>query len=722
MSALALLLHITRPAIIVANTNERSAADVLSLMAKNWNGMHNLNLDTNRYKIGVELGERVGRIALVDNYSGVTFADSNYRYSAVIECAGHISRMEGLWNPEIDEELPDRGGKIVTITGILGKPDSKVRIKVRHRFYIPEDGEFFEERILLTNETDTPVSLRGYRFAFRKRLEKPEEFGGPSMDIEKYRLIALPLRLQPDGKKHDYPLDDIYNGRYQCSEYMNPTRVTKEVVDRGRARSEGWAWTDGENGLLVVKYNPDMIEYSMLETQRVESDTYLNIGGAAPSLFDEPFEAAKLGSGVEIGFGLTRYIFYEGLWRRGAYMFRDYMSGLGHGLPDNYDPPVTWSFPDSVRSIEDIEREAARASDIGCEALHLGSAWETCEGVTQWDKERLGDAKEFIQRISEDYNLKVGLKVIGRSYCDEFPGQYRRTFDGNTGYYSAYSKKPFYEPCMLSEECRQEKLQRILKVADAAPSFMVFDEFDWRGPCFDGKHGHKAPTTPGAHAQAVANLIKGVREKHPDMLIEAHDPVWPWGVRYLPTYYLHDAGRTFDETWAFELSRNPLEQIISGSALSLFYFRIAYDLPLYLQINMDADNDNCLAFWWYASTVRHLGISGDKGNPARFAAYKGAMAEYMSMKEFYVSGQFYGPDELTHFHVLPEQGKCVMNAFNLTDTPISRKVEVRLNDLEIMGEVDVDGAPYEMTGGKLTLKIEIPPFSPQIVKLTAKNG
>ena len=694
--------------------------------------MDDLSLHTTRYKLDIELGERVGRVVLTDNYSGVAFADADYRYSAVAECAGHISRLEGLTSPEVEEELPDRGGRIITVAGLLGEPGSSVRIRVRHRFYIPEDSEFFEERIHLINETDAHISLRGYRFAFRKRLERPEQYGGPGIDVERYRLIALPFRLQPDGKKHDYPLDELYHGRYQCSEYTNPTRITKEVVDRGRARSEGWAWTDGENGLLAIKYNPDMIEFSMLETERADDARYLDFGGAAPSLYDEPFEAAKLGPGLQVGFGLTHYVFYEGLWRRGSYLFRDYMSGLGHGLPDNYDPPVTWSVPASARSLDEIEREAARAGEIGCQALHLGSMWESCEGTTIWDEDRLGEPGAFVRRIEEDYGLGIGLRVIGRSYCDDYPGLYRRTFDGNTGYYSAYSEKPFYEPCICCEECRHQKLRRILAVTQAQPSFVVFDEFDWRGPCFETNHGHRIPTTPGTHAQAVAALIHGVRERHPGMLIEAHDAVWPWGVRYLPIYFLHDAGQTFDEGWAFELSRNPIEHIMSGRALSLFYYRLAYDLPLYLQINMDADNDNCLAFWWYASTVRHLGISGGHRAGAgsetlpqqehRFAAYKRAMVEYMSLKDIYVSGQFYAPDELTHIHVLAETGRGVINAFNLTDTPISRTVDIRLSDIELMAEVDVTGAPYKTTGGKLALKLDIPPFSPLVVRMVAKEG
>jgi len=693
--------------------------------------MDSLNLNTARYRLEIELGDTVGRAILTDVYSGVVFADSDYRYSAFAESEGRISPLEGLRNPSVDEELPDRGGRIVTISGTLGEPDSQAHIGVRHRFYIPEEGDFFEELIQLQNLGTTDISLRGYRFGFRKRLEKPRAYGGPGIDIENYRLIALPFRLQPDGRKHDYQLDDVYYGRYQCSEYVNPTRIMREVVDRGRGRSEGWAWTDGENGLLVVKYNPEMIEYSMLETEGINDEVYLNFGGAAPSLYNEPFETGKLPAGRQISLGLTHYLFYEGLWRRGAYLFRDYMSGLGHGLPDNYDPPLTWNVTYNIGwrldsdalaehfTPEALKDEAERARNIGCDMLYLGSGWEKCEGEARWDEDRLGAPEDFIRDIRSKYGLKLGLRVIGRSYCDGYPGLYRRTFDGNTGYYAPYARRPFYEPCMANEFCRHEMLERISKIAGAGIDFMSFDAFDWRGPCFDGRHGHKVPTTPNVHSAGVMELIARLREKRPEMLIEAHDPVWPWGVRYLPVYYHHDAGRTFDEGWAFEFT-NPLENLLSGRALSLLYYNLAYDLPLYLFIDMDSDNENCLAFWWYASTIRHLGIGGGKADDRRFEAYKRAIAEYKELRDLYVAGTFYALDELTHIHAIPEAGRCILNAFNLTDKPVSRTAELRPHDLGLLEEVQVEGAAYEVMGSKLVLKLEIPPFSPLMVRLFSK--
>ena len=685
---------------------------------------------TARYQVEVESDVQAGMIRLTDTYSGVEFADSDYRYFALVECGGKITCLEGLHNPALDEEVPERGGKIVSINGYLGGTTGEVQMRVRHRFYIPEGEEFLEEQILLHNVGQKDLTLRSYRFGFRKLLAKPKAYGGPGIDIEDYRLIAVPFRLQPDGKKHDYQLDDVYNGRYQYSEFLNPTRLRQEVVDRGRGRSEAWAWADGENGVLVIKYNPAMIEFSMLETETLADKTYLNFGGAAPCLFEEPIEARRLEAGRQVGFGLTRYHFYEGLWRRGSHLFREYMSSLGHGLPEDYNPPIHWNaFLDIGRrhgdreqlleqyNVEALETEAEKARDMGCEALLLGSGWEVCEGGSVWDEQRLGEAEALLRKIKVEYGLKVGFRAIGRSYCDEYRGMYRRTFDGDTGFYWAHQTKPFYEPCICSRQYQEEKLKRILKVVDVGMDFMMLDEFDWRGPCFDSGHGHPVPTTAAMHARAVVELILGVHEKHPGVAIEAHDPVWPHGVRYLPVYYLHDIRGSFDEAWAFGFARDPLGDLLSGEALSLFYYNLAYDLPLCLHINMENDNDRCLAFWWYASTVRHLGIGGGNGSEARHQAYKRALPEYKSLKDLYAGGEFCALDELTHIHVLPDQGRCVINAFNLTDAAVSREVEVRLSDLGLLEDVSVEGAPHEMIGGKLALKLDIPPFSPLIVKL-----
>lgn len=693
--------------------------------------MQTTSFTTARYRLDIELAETVGRLVLTDLYSSVAFADSDYRYSAYVESDGRIVRLEGLHSPKTLEQEWRRGGRLFTIEGRLGA-DNRTPVNVKHHLYIPLDADYLEERVVLHNVGTSPLVFRGFRFGFRKRLQPPAKYGGPGIDIENYRLIAIPFRLQPDGKKHDYQLDEIYHGRYQCSEFQHVERVVQEVVDRGRARSEAWAWTDGEYGLMVAKYNPNCIEYSMLDTERGPDGVFLTFGGASPSLYNEPGEARVLAPGAEMVFGKTRFHFYEGLWRRGAYIFRDYLRGLGHALPENYDPPVNWNVLYNIGwhhndrgklqacyNRDSLYDEARKAREAGCQALYLDPGWETCEGATKWDEERLGPAGEFVSGIKEQFGLRVGFRTIGRSYCDDYHGMYRRRPDGATGYHAPYHPKPFYEPCVCSKQYQEEKLARILSVADSGIDFIMFDEFDWRGPCADPNHGHPVPTTPNLHARAVAELVRGVHERRPETLIEMHDPVWPWGVRYTPVYYLHGQQGSHDEAWAFEFMWNPLEDLLSGKALSLFYYNLACEIPLYLHIDMSRDNDNCLAFWWYASTVRHLGVGGGKGDSQRFEAYKTAMREYLSLKDLYSRGEFYGLDELTHLHVLPNEGRCVLNAYNLTDAPVSREVDVRLNDLGLMEGVTVEGVPYEASGSRLRLKLEIPPFSPVVVKMSS---
>ncbi len=694
--------------------------------------MNNKTYSTPKYRLDIEWDEQIGKITLTDIYSGVAFSDSQYRYSAFLEYEDNIVNLEGLYEPTFEEETPDRGGMIVTISGYLGEPGGPVRLNIRHRFYIPENEDFLEERIMLRNKGRINIVLRGYRFGFRKKLQMPKRYGGPGIDVEDYRIVALPFRLTPDGTKYDYQLDDLYQGRYQTAQFFNPARLVQEVVDKGRSRSEGWAWTDGENGLLIVKYNPTNIEYSMLDTERRDGETYLSFGGASPSLYNEPVEVRNLRANAEVGFGITKYHFYEGLWRRGAYIFREYMDSFGHSRPEDYSPILLWdseyeigrhgSDPDQLAanySLEALESEARNAQEMGCEAIFLGPGWETSEGNTIWDSDRLGEVEQFVARMRDEYGLKVGFKAIGRSYSDDFRGMYRRRPDGSIGFYAPYHNKPFYEPCYCTPKYQQIKMGRIGKLMDAGMSFVSFDEFDWRGSCGDTSHGHPTPTTPNLHSIAVADIVRGVREKFPQVNISMHDPVWPWGIRYLPAYYLHGLGESFDELWGFDFTWNALDDLLSGKALSLFYYNLAYDIPLHLNISMENDNDNCLAFWWYASTVRHLGIGGRKGNNIRFAAYKAAVQEYKALKCMYTQGTFYALDELTHLHADIESGRAVVNAFNLTDKAMSRTVEIRLPEIGFFEEMEVQGADHEVQGSKLVLNLEIPPFSPLLIKLCA---
>ncbi len=683
-----------------------------------------------RYRLDIEYQDRIENITLTDAYSGLQFADSAYHYYACIQRGDRIIHLRGMLHPRLSEE-DTRAGKKVVLSGYLADEYGQSYIRIRHTFYVPEEEEYLDEEIQLQNAGSEAVSLLGYSFGFRKRVARPVQYGGPGIDVEKYRIIAIPFRLQVDGKKHDYQLGDLYFGSYECSESENPKLSNREIVDRGWGRSEAWAWTDGEHGLVILKHNPESIEYSILRTEREpDGKRYLIYGGAAPCLYDEPAEGRTLSTGQEIVFGNTRYHFYEGLWRRASYLYGEYMRGLGYGLEENYEADLVWTTEFGLPpqygqrkqtfafyNKESLDEEAKKASRVGCEALLLGQGWESEIGSSLWDEERLHNAKDVILDLRTDYELKIGLATTGRSYSDSFPDMYRKTFSHTTGYYAPYTKHPFYEPCYSAESYIHEKCRRTSAIVSSGVDFVTMQDYDWRGPCFEKGHGHDVPTNPNLHARGVKSISERLSERHPEVTFEMSDPVWPSGVRYLPVYYLQEPEGKTREISAFGLGAYPLDDLLSGRAFSMFYYNLAYDLPLFARLNADNDNLECLAFWWWASTVRHLAIGGRIDDSNKLEAYKKAVDKYLEHKDLYVKGRFFGIDELTHVHVLADEGKAVLNAFNLTDVSTERKVEVNLSDLHLMSEMRVGCDDCEVKGGKLVLSLDLQPFSSAVISL-----
>jgi hypothetical protein len=73
------------------------------------------------------------------------------------------------------------------------------------------------------------------------------------------------------------------------------------------------------------------------------------------------------------------------------------------------------------------------------------------------------------------------------------------------------------------------------------------------------------------HIRAYAKLAKQVHLRHPEVLIEMHDPiVGPVSERYVPMYYTHDR-ESFDTIWGFEYMWGSMGTIMGGNARSLYY-------------------------------------------------------------------------------------------------------------------------------------------------------
>ncbi|MBI9108265.1 MAG: hypothetical protein JEZ04_16075 [Spirochaetales bacterium] len=119
--------------------------------------------------------------------------------------------------------------------------------------------------------------------------------------------------------------------------------------------------------------------------------------------------------------------------------------------------------------------------------------------------------------------------------------------------------------------------------------------------------------------------------------------------------YRGDPERSFDELWGCELMWNPLQDLLSGKALSLYEYNLSCPIPLYLHINSGCDNSTMLQFWWYASTVRHLGIGGIADeNTLEFSNLHSDLKLYKTLRKFLVYGIFYGIEPLVHLHTSKE--------------------------------------------------------------------
>ncbi len=165
---------------------------------------------------------------------------------------------------------------------------------------------------------------------------------------------------------------------------------------------------------------------------------------------------------------------------------------------------------------------------------------------------------------------------------------------------------------------------------------------------------------------------------------------------------------------------NPIEDLRSGRALCLYYYNLGCSIPLYDHITMEGDNDACLSFWWYASTVRHLGIGGKKGlnspveNQARYSAYQKAVAEYNRLRSYYARGRFIGLDETAHIHLHPTDASAVLNVYNLSPEAVKREITLDPQKLGLgkATEAQVSGAKARVDRHNLVLTFELAGLSP----------
>ena len=599
---------------------------------------------------------------------------------------------------------------------------------VKHRFTADPATSWIEEELELSNSGATPVSLHDARSGFVLPVSLDgEQVRGPWAE---YKFTAIPFRREPNGYRlqyADFSVGDVLTKQYSSELWSAETTVTPMFA------SEAWAWTDGKQGFLLTKYSPGGLEFALLDPVVLPQGGLGLRWGGTGVYRGMPEHGAWLRPGETHRFGTTRITPYAGDWQQGFYQFREEMEKRGHGCPANFNPPVHWNelydnklwwLPGDQQNdpemrkkyytLDSMKEEAAKAKAIGCEALYMDPGWDTSFGSKIWDEARLGSYASFITMLQRDYGLKSSLHTplsgwsdptsipIEANRVDRF-GQ-RRMWDPSTGFIAS----PL---CGSSRQYIDETAKRLKTLAKDGAAFFMFDGTVYHEECWDPNHGHQVPARQEEHDQARSRLARLVHMEYPDVLIEMHNPP--------PIYYGH--GRCdgaaadcraagFDVVWAFELMWKPLQDLLSGHSVALYYYNLAYSLPLYLHIDLRSDNKNALVFWWNASTCRHLGIGGTHPEEAVRQAQKEGMANYRRLKHYYASGTFYGIDEQTHVHTHAQGKGAVINCFNLEEKPAEREIRFEPARLGLSSSADLKftGADFTRSSDAYIGRVKIP--------------
>ncbi len=686
------------------------------------------------------------RYILCSKVNNIVYADEEYHYR-ILTSRKRGSRYSYLLhiNPESkakklsSREIFTKNAETLIIEGKF----EDTNILITHEFILERGSEWLDERITLTNSGNKKVRFKLINFAFKKALFR--QYSGWNENLDEFTLTSIPTRRYigygDDRRKEYFSANDIIFGAW----------VAKEAEMPGFC-AEGWLWGNSLGGLLTCKYNQSQMEYSRFQRLsktlpgRGAEDIYIIFGGV--SLYEgNPELATVLESQESYSFGASRYAVYEGDYKEGYYLYRSHLEDQGHKFNEDYNPPIHWNelynlgwvdektgfFVDTtdfeVYTLEQLYNEATLAKDIGGESLYLDPGWNIALGSEIWNEERFGSLKEFSRNVHEKYGLKLALHLMmnfeGENEPDEF---YLRSKKGVRVVADPYLN--LYCVC-ANEHWVKEKTRRILELAKEGIDFFMFDFTDFSMfmvdnlGCFNKEHGHEVPMRRQTHAENIFKVIQNVKKSYPHILIEAHDR----GVKPRhPLYFQHNLPHSFDENWGFECMWNPMQDLLSGRALQLFEYNLAYSIPLYLHINENSDNENMLQFWWYASLTRHLGIGGLSDRESmKYKALKNALILYKKLKPFFVRGTFYGINQNVHLHIDEKDQLGVITAYNLTSRV--QNVEIKL-DLSKFGlkisKFDIYNSVNQKirstdinpdSNDNFILNLEIPSLSPIIAVL-----
>ena len=614
--------------------------------------------------------------------SGLLLTDEAYSYS--------------FGTPSFDSIREEPGSMT-----LKGQTDTGIGIE--HHFTAGGEGTWIEERIRITNLGQTTLDLSRERCGFA--LAIPTVKGQPDTMFAQDSLSAIPFlrefTVKSTTRYAEYSLADVFSHECRSGLLFAPS---------SNFGAEGWAWRRGDQNFLITKYSQVGMEWAVLDSTPLSGDRVALRWGGFGAHDGHPGHGVRLRPGESHQFGVTRLTAIKGNRDQAFYAFRAEMTARGHGCPKSFNPPVHWNElydnklvslggsrwvddPEMKRKyflLSDMKQAAEKAKAYHCEALYLDPGWDTNFASKYWDESRLGTLGSFVSMLASDYGLNCSLHTSLSGWCNP------TSYTSESYRLDRFGRRAEWDPkadvgglvfnfspiCGASRQYTEETARRLKVLTREGVAFFMFDGTSYIEECWDPTHGHDVPARVEAHAAATVRLARLMHEDYPALLIEMHDPVKAGG-RYTPVYFGHGhcsdpsepcGAAGFDSVWAFELMWKPMEDLLSGRSIALYYYNLAYALPLYIHIDLRSDNENALVFWWNASTCRHLGIGGTHSDPATVAAHREAMRTYRRLKPYFASGVFYGIDEQTHVHSAPDGKSAVLNCFNLSDQAVEREI------------------------------------------------
>lgn len=705
------------------------------------------------YRIKIEQDDVHLVFRLHDLQMDFELANGPYLYRLIRKVKAGESRLcEGLADVSIDAT-----DDTIRITGTLGG------LQLVHDCRLPDGAAYFEERITLHNPEAEQIELIDLSCAWQRRITN--DVGALIPDVVADRMIAIPFRHGPTdlvGTDIDFSFERLAtgSGRELRINALAPLPWGHGHVRSSRYFSEGWSWTHGNHSLGIFKFNQDAMEFSVLDTRIDQGGTLLCFGGVG--LRDgEPAIAMNIQSGVHIGLGLTRYETTPGDFTEAYYAFRRFLDQNGCHFPAGFNPPVHWNelydnaeytlstagHPPGKRKTRHLTytkdlmlKEAAKARSYFCEALYLDPGWDTEFGSFLWGEEWLGDRKQFIETVRNQYGLQVSLHCPlatwmsfdqrGVPYwpesaqCMDESGAGVHIHHWRVSAETAAAKEGARLLCLGSRQYLDEAERRLLEHCADGVKFLMFDGNWYNTGCFNPDHGHPIPYSREDHVAANLDLAQRIHAQYPDVLIEMHDMVVGGSVlRFTPVYYKYGLPGSYDINWGFELMWRPMEDILSGRAIALYYYNLGCNVPIYLHVDLRGDNEHALILWWYASTCRHLGIGGSHEDPMIAETHRHAMKRYQKLSRFFKQGEFYGASEEVHFHVLPDESAFIAVVFNLSNA--SRVITGTLDfekagldrDLWYDAPIVHEGGGFNAERGTFTVARRLAAWSVQVVEV-----